>query len=388
MNIGAALSTAPDPRQAVLSAAREAAEALHGRAPSLAVLFVSPHHAEAADAVLEALHEAANPSHVIGCAGEAIVGGRREVEGGPAVSVWLAELPGQIETFELRFLRTAEGGVLAGWHFDPDDLATYLVLADPFTFPADLLLRYLNEEAPGTLVMGGMASGGMGPGQGRLFLDDRVLDEGAVGARITGVPVRLLVSQGCRPVGQPFTVTRAETNVIYELGGMSPLQRLGELIPALSPSDRRLLTEGLQVGRVIDEYADKPGLGDFLVRGVTGADQQSGAIVVGDHVEVGETVQFHVRDAASADADFRARLALARDELADSPAAGGLLFTCNGRGTRMFQGPDHDATAIAEVLGDIPLAGFFAAGELGPVGGRNFVHGFTASLALFEDRTS
>jgi small ligand-binding sensory domain FIST len=229
--------------------------------------------------------------------------------------------------------------------------------------------------------MGGMASGGMGPGETRLFIDDRVVDEGAVGARLPGVRIRPLVSQGCGPVGDVYTVTRAEGNVIHELGGRPPLLRFQELADGLSPEDRTLLGRGLYVGRAIDEYKVEPGRGDFLIRQVMGVDQRSGALAVGDRIEVGETIQFHVRDAATADEDLRALLELEAVE----PADGALLFTCNGRGSRLFPVFDHDASLVSGKLGGLPLAGFNCAGEIGPVGGKNFLHGFTASVALFVD---
>jgi small ligand-binding sensory domain FIST len=231
--------------------------------------------------------------------------------------------------------------------------------------------------------MGGMASGGLRLRQSRLFLDGRVLSTGAVGASLPQAEVHPLVAQGCRPVGNPYTTTRTDGNVIFELGGRPPLERLRELTAALPTRDRELLAQGVQLGVVIDEYQAEPGQGDFLIRGIAGLDPESGAIAVGDEVVVGQTVQFHVRDAGSADEDLRRTLEREAAALGTRRAAGALLFTCNGRGSRLFAEPDHDAGLLAEVLGKIPVAGFFCAGELGPVGGQNFLHAFTASIALF-----
>ena len=378
MRIGAALSTDPDPATAGAEVARVAWSSLDGADASLALLVASRHHAPSAASVLDAVRRTAGPERVVGCVAETVVGGDREVEGAPAVAVWLASLPEPAETFHMEFLDTSEGGVFAGYRFDRP--GPYLLIGDPFSFPADHLLKHMNERLPGTVVMGGMASGGMGPGETRLFLDDRVVDEGAVGVRLPGVRIRPLVSQGCGPVGNVYTVTRAEGNVIHELGGRPPLQRLQELVETLPPEDRELLSRGLHVGRAIDEYKAELERGDFLIRGVTGVDPQSGALAVGDQIEVGETIQFHVRDSATADEDLRALL-----EQEAEPAAGALLFTCNGRGSRLFSVPDHDASLVSKKLGGLPLAGFNCAGEIGPVGGKNFLHGFTASIALFVD---
>lgn len=381
MRAAAALSTDHDSGHAAELAAKEAVHRL-GAAPALALVFASPHHARAAGDVLAAIREVADVP-LIGCVGESVVEGSREVEDEPAVAVWLSAHEGGVQTYQMEFLRTESGGALAGWQFDPGAGGVHLMIADPFTFPADLLLRHLNENAPGVVVVGGMASGAEALGDTRLFHDDRVRSSGAVGMHLTGIEVRTLVSQGCRPVGAPFTVTEATGRLIQGLGGKPPLERLQEIVAALDPQERQLLARGVQVGRVIDPYRETFERGDFLIRGVAGVDPETGGMLVGEEVEVGETLQFHVRDAASADEDLRELLHDALRDLGDRRPTAALLFTCNGRGSRLFAEPDHDASLVSGALGQAPLAGFFCAGELGPVGGRNFLHGFTASLALF-----
>ena len=285
----------------------------------------------------------------------------------------------------MEYIRTPSGGAYGGYRFPRETAGAHLLICDPFTFPADGLLAHLNEQVPGAVVMGGMASAALRPRQSRLFLDDRVLSSGAVGVHLPHAEVHPLVAQGCRPIGDAYIITQAEGNVIRELGGRPPLVRLREMAAALPSRDQELLAQGLQLGLVIDEYRTEPGQGDFLIRGVVGADPDSGAIAVGDEIQVGQTVQFHVRDAESADEDLRRALERESAVLDGRRPAGALLFTCNGRGSRLFTEPDHDAGLIAAVLGDIPVAGFFCAGELGPVGGQNFLHTFTASIALFPD---
>jgi small ligand-binding sensory domain FIST len=380
VKIGAALSTEGDPVRATAAAAGEARSQLDGAEPSLAVIVASRHHARAAEVVLDSVLRTARPERAIGCVAETVVAGDREVEEGPAVSVWLASLPEPVETFHMEFLRTSAGGLFAGYRFEEAGPGPYLMIADPYSFPAGHLLGHLNELLPGTTVMGGMASGAVAPDDTRLFVDSRVVEGGAVGVRLPGVRIRPLVSQGCRPIGSSYTVTRAEGNVLHELGGRPPLERLRELVVTLPPEDRELVSQGLHVGRAIDEYKAEPGRGDFLIRGVVGVDPETGAMVVGDSVEVGETIRFHVRDAATADEDLRTLLEGQREA-----AAGALLFTCNGRGSRLFGAPDHDAALVSKLLGGPPLAGLNCAGEIGPVGGRNFLHGFTASIAMFSE---
>lgn len=381
----AALSTAADTPAAVAEVCRRALADLGGPA-DLAVAFASVQHGSE---VAPLLSEALGGAVLLGCTGESIVGTGQEVEKEPALSLWLARLPGvSIRPMHLDFERTAEGGTFVGWRDEAHEPwpagASLLLLAEPFSFPADFLLERLNEDRPGVPVVGGMASGGWQPGQNRVWLGEHSWNQGAVAALVHG-PARLrsVVSQGCRPIGRPLVITRAQRNVIEELGGRPALAAFGELFSQLTPAEQELVRGGLHVGRVVNEYQDRFGRGDFLVRNVIGADREAGSLALGDYVRVGQTVQFHVRDAESADVDLRELLAAARDS-ASGPPAGALLFTCNGRGTRLFEQPHHDAASIDAVWPHLPVAGFFAQGEIGPVGGRNFLHGFTASVLLVE----
>ena len=384
MKAAAALVLAAAPDEAGARAAEEAIESLDGIAPALAVLFATPHYVGRTEALLTGVRSVVGRVPLIGCVAGSVVGGSHEVESQAAVSLWLAGETGPVETFSMGYIKARNGGLYGGYRFQEDG-GLHLLVCDPQTFPAEELLDHLNQNVPGTHIAGGLASAG-GAGRGaHLFLDGRTVDSGAVGARLTGVAADVVVSQGCRPIGSPYTVTRAEGNVMHELGGRPPFQRLKEIVATLSEPDRELMANGgLQLGRVIDEYRPQQRRGDFLVRSVVGADPDTGAIVVGDEVEVGQTVQFHVRDAESADQDLREALEREVTTLAGRDAAGALLFTCNGRGSRLFSTPDHDAGLVAKLLGEVPAGGFFCAGELGPVGGKNFLHGFTASVAIFR----
>jgi small ligand-binding sensory domain FIST len=374
----ASLSLHPDPAEALGEVAGHVLERL-GPEPDLVVLFASPHHVDAFADIASGVRALVAPRMLAGATAVAVAGGGREVEGSPAVSLWAARfaVPGVGRTVRLDVEDAPDGARVVGW---PDDLpgdGTMLLLADPLTFPVAEVLELLNEHAPGLAIVGGLASAALRPGGNRLAADDTVTDRGAVGVLLDErLAVATVVSQGCRPVGRPYTVTRAERNLVYELGGRPPIERLQELIAALDPDDQQLVRQGLHVGLVVDEHVEDFRRGDFLVRNVVGADQSTGALAVGERIEVGQTLQFHVRDAASADQDLRALL-----RGVDAGAA--LLFTCNGRGTHLFGVPDHDAGTIDELLGPLPLAGAFCAGEIGPVGGRNHLHGFTASVAVF-----
>ncbi len=353
--------------------------------PDLAFLFFSAHHVNAIEPVAAQVCDAIGTDNLLGCSGESIVGVGQEVEMEPAMSLWLARIPGtSVMPMRLEYERAANEGAFIGWPDDlPDNLpaqAVLLVLGDPFSFPADLLLDLFNHEHAGVPVIGGMASAGQTPGSNRLMLGRDVFEQGAAVVLLQGgVQVKTVVSQGCRPIGQHFVITKAERNVIQQLGGVPAYRRLDELFQTLPTRDQKMVQHGLHVGRVVSEYQDKFEQGDFLIRNVVGVDPEEQTITISDYVRPGQTVQFHIRDADTADAELRQLLSRV-----ENPTAAALLFTCNGRGTRLFSEPHHDALAIKNAAGDIPLAGLFAAGELGPIGGKNFMHGFTASIALFQ----
>lgn len=380
MRFAAALSEHPAPSDAVAEVIGAVLDQL-GAGPDLAVLFVtSPHAREAFADLVAAVELLLKPAVLLSATAVAVIGGEREVEDAPAVSLWAASGIGPVEPVRLETVRTPDGMGVQGL---PDAAAepgrTLILVPDPYSFPADGFVDQAAETLPGLTIVGGLASANGGPGVNQLGIDGEIHRDGAVGVLLpVGVTVSTVVSQGCRPVGQPFTVTRADGNVIAELAGRPALERLEQVFAESSPDDRELLGRGVHVGRVIDEHQLDFGRGDFLIRTLMGADRRTGSIVVGDTVEVGSTVQFQVRDAASADEDLRLLLV-------GRPAAGALVFTCNGRGLNLFDEPDHDAQVVSELTGAPAVAGMFCAGELGPVGGRTFLHGFTASVVLFGD---
>ncbi len=379
--IGAGLSTSESAWDAATEAAREARGGALGRAEvDLAFIFLSPAHLDEAEAAAEAVREELAPRHLLGCVAEGVVAGVRELEEGPAVAVWAGALPGaEIECFHAAAVQTEDEIAVAGFP-ELDDPGLVALLVDPFTFPAGPFLTRLNEAHERIPLVGGLAAGGRRPGAQALILDDAVHAEGAVGAVVSGLPVLTVVSQGCRPIGHEAVIMRCEGNRVYELAGKPALEYLRREIAALSAEEQALAARGLLAGLVIDENRPEYDTGDFLMRGLLGADEATGALALGDTVRVGQTLRFFVRDAASADADLRQALGGA---LRRARPAGALLFTCNGRGTNMFPEPDHDARVVAEALGTQALAGFFCGGEIGPVGGKAFLHGFTATLAVF-----
>lgn len=377
MPFAAALSEHPLPTHATGEVVGRILEEL-GPAPDLAVVFVTAPLAGALDDIAATIRATLQPTTLLGATAVSVLGGDREVEEESAISLFAAQMS-PVMPVRVEAERLADGWRLESTLAGPLGARTLVLLADPFTFPVEDFLEKLAVEEPELQVIGGMASAARGPGGNRLVLNGEVVADGAVGVLLdANTAATTLVSQGCRPVGQPLVVTRAERNVIYEIAGRPALERLQELAASLSPDDRRLLAAGVHLGRVMDESRAEFGRGDFLVRQVVGADRDAQSLAVGDEIEVGTTIQFHVRDADSADEDLRALLTGASSSAA-------LVFTCNGRGTHLFDAPHHDASVINSQLDGGATSGMFCAGEVGPIGGRNFVHGFTASVLLFDD---
>jgi small ligand-binding sensory domain FIST len=327
---------------------------------------------------------------MVGCSAGGVIGAGRGVEDQSAVSVWAAQLPGAtVRAFHLEVLPTADGMAVVGMPERTEGHMVAILLADPYSFPADGFVTRANDALAGLSIVGGMAHGGSGPRSTRLWVDGHTHDRGAVGVLVGGADVvaRPVVSQGCRPVGPTMTVTAATGNVIAELAGVRALQKVEEILTALPPAEQALASSGLQLGIALDEYAEEHDRGDFLIRAILGLDPDTSGLVVGDLVEVGSTVRLQVRDAEGADEDLRDLLGDFRGR--NPPTAGALLFSCNGRGGHLFGsslgGADHDVTVVRRELGATGgVAGFFAGGELGPVAGRNHLHGFTASVLAFR----
>lgn len=361
---------------------------LGGARIDVAFVFISIQHADQAEALVEALREALDPGTLVGCTGEGVIATGQELETGPAATLWAAHLPGVVaHPLRLSFSSVHDQFSLRHWpDMDADGAPPAMLLfADPFSTPMQDVLAVIEEQYPGTRALGGLAGGGQDLGENRLFLDGEVYTDGLVGVALSGhIAVHSVISQGCRPIGERFIVTKSEHNVIQELGGRPALHCLQTVFSQLSSEERAQAQRALHIGIAMDEHRAQFTRGDFLIRNLLGADQQTGAIVIGDVVQEGQTVQFQVRDAQSADEDLRVLLAASHPGRHALPL-GALLFSCCGRGKGLFGIPNHDAAAVGEQLGAIPVAGFFAQGEVGPVGGRNFLHGYTASIAIFSE---
>lgn len=382
----AAITDLPVDRAAA-ALAGEIQSALGSLPVDLLLVFFSSHHISQAERLSSEITRDLRPGALLGCSGQGVIGPEHEIEARPAVSVIAASLPGVAVTpFALR---------AQDWHAvleDPDrfvhavgsreDPKLVVLLADPLSTPIAPLLDRFNTAYPEVPVVGGMASGARARVGNAFLFQNHLHRSGAVGVMLSGaIAADVIVSQGCRPIGSVHSITKVEENVVVSLDGRPPLAEVQGMVESLSVDDRELLRHGLFVGRAIDARKSPLGRGDFLIRSVVGVDQKRGTIAVGDDLTVGERIQFHVRDAATAREDLEMMLSL---HTLLEPARGALLFSCNGRGTHLYGRPDGDISIIRDYLGRVPLAGFFCAGEFGPIGGKSFLHGHTASLALLR----
>jgi small ligand-binding sensory domain FIST len=395
MRWASAVSGVESTRAAALEVSASLVASLGGVPPDIAFVFFSPHHRSSAIDIVSAVAETLEPAHTIGCSAGGIIGAGREIEERPGLSVTAGRLPGvSVRTFRL------DQGDLPDADAPPRaweamlgvpirDRPDFILLADPFSFQTEELLHGLDYAYPGSAKAGGLASAAAGPNENALLADGDLLRAGAVGVALSGaIVVDTVVAQGCRAIGKAYRVTRAHGNFIAELDGLAPLQVLRELLPALSERDQRLARGALFLGVSIDPMAEEPAAGEYLIRNILGVSPDNGALAVGELPRVGQSVRFHLRDALSSAEDLDTRMGEYRGRLEATPGsarpAGALLFSCLGRGQNLYGRPDHDTDAFRECLGDVPLGGFFAQGEIGRVHGTTHLHGFTSSFAVFR----
>ena len=366
---------------------------LGGVTPDIAIVFVSPHHAADFTSVPGMIKGRLSPRVLIGCSGGGVIGGGKEVEDRAGFALTAAILPGvnvtpfHVEDQDMPDMDASPSKweALAGVTAEADP--AFIVLADPFTIRGDNLLRGLDYAFPGRVKVGGLASGSSQPGGNALFLSDQVFASGAVGVGISGaIRVETVVAQGCRPIGVPLVVTKSKQNVILELDGEKPLERLRRVFDACDDRDKALINRALHVGVVTDPWKDQFRPGDFLIRNVLGIHRETEGIVVGELLNEGQVVQFHVRDAMTAEEDLYTLLRQYSKDQQGAQAAGALLFSCLGRGVHLFGQVDHDTGIFAKEVGHLPLGGFFCNGEIGPVGPNTYLHGFTSSFAIFKPK--
>lgn len=398
-----ALSTQVSLEAAVQDLVAQVQEQLHND-PDLGLVFISDAYGSEFARLLPLLHEALPLPCLVGCSGGGVVGTppaspAKEIEQSPGISLCVASLPGaRIHPFalteaDLPDLDSPPDAWAAKIGVSPADQPSFILLADPFTAKITELLQGLDFAYPSAVKVGGLASGSGLQQQSGLFLNHTLQTEGVVGVALSGsVTLEAIVAQGCRPIGRPFRIAAGDRNIVLELeecddfGGetQTPLAALQDILQDLSEADRELAQDSLHIGIAQDGFKENLQPGDFLIRNLLGVDPRIGALAVGDRVRVGQRIQFHLRDARTSADDLETLLTRYRTEhkLAESHAIGALMFACMGRGERLYQKPNFDTQLFQEVLGDLPLGGFFCNGEIGPVGGTTFLHGYTSVFGI------
>ena len=366
---------------------------LDGAAANLAVVFASFHYQEQFKDIPGLIRDQLDSPLVLGCSGGGIIGNGLEVEQQPALSITVANLPNvTLKAFHLQAdnlpdldagPQTWEDLVQVVKSDDPQ----FILLADPYSFPAQNLILGLDFAFDQSAKIGGLASGAQQQGQNALFLEDQVFRSGAVGVAMSGnVVVDTVVAQGCRPIGKPMRITQSQRNLLGGLDGRPPVEVLRELFEGLNERDRGLMRTSLFLGVVMDGFIDEPRQGDFLIRNVMGMDDRAGVLSIGEVLKEGQLVQFHLRDAETSAEDLVAVLDRYAGENRENQAQGALLFSCLGRGQYLYGKSNHDTEIFQNKLGSVPMGGFFCNGEIGPVSGTTFLHGYTSSFGIFRPK--
>ena len=373
-------------RESTVIAAAEQALAECGGQPTCGFLFLSASWLPQIHEVLDLVRLHGRIPLLVGSIGAGLIGRSQEAEGVAGLSLLLVRLPETKMTPVLISSEQIEESTGPGyWQMEtgigPEEVDSWIVLANPFAPELERWLAEWSVAFPDAPSIGGLSSGGNGSGENMLLLDGKVIDAAVLALAVKGGKVRPIVSQGCKPVGEPFTITHAEDNLVYALGSRPAYQVLSETFNGLSDEEKERARGNLFAGLAASEYVADLKRGDFLVRNLLGADPQTGAVAIGARARTGQTLQYQLRDKITAHADL-VELAKMNGRKGGEPFAS-LVFSCNGRGHRFFGVPDHDAATLAEIFGPVPSAGFFCNGEIGPIGNASYLHGYTASIALF-----
>lgn len=394
MRFASGISDAVNATAAGDQVCRQVTEQLAGASCDFVCVFASTIYRTYWPDLLARINQQLSPRVLIGCSGGGIIGGERELEWVPAISMVAAHLP-SVRLFPFLVVpEELEMSTPGGFWIDkvgvsPEANPVFVVCADPYTCRPEKLVNELSATYPGRPMVGGLVSGGNEPGEHFIFMGTEVHREGAVGVAMTGdITMDTIISQGCRPIGRAYIVTESNDNLICRLGGRQALAVLHEALLTLSPEDRDLAQQGaIVVGTVMNEMRPRFSAGDFLIRQIIGLDPNLGGIAVADTMQVGQTVQFHLRDASTSREELRRMLARTQQGVPHDPPAGALMFNCLSRGKAFYGMSHHDIKAIHTFKGKLPVGGFFCNGEIAPVGGTNFLHGYTASVGFFRPST-
>jgi small ligand-binding sensory domain FIST len=391
MKWASCVSTQETIEACVEEAVASVTQQLAGRDADLTVIFVSPHFRTQYRAIPQLLRDRMPVGLLLGCSGGGIIGGGKEIEQKPAFSLTAAHLPGvELQTIQTDTLDLPDPDTAPSvWHewlgVDAQKNPNFIVLADPFSFRSEEFLAGMDFAYARSAKVGGLASGAQAQGGNALYLDDKIYNDGLVGVALSGnIQLDTIVAQGCRPIGQPMSITKCEQFQLLEVDGQPPLEKLEEMVETLNEYDRGLLRTSLFLGIEMDPLKDDPGQGDFLIRNLMGVDQETGSLAIGAPLRQGQLVQFHLRDKVMSSEDLKVMLSRYQNKDGWRDAKGALLFSCLGRGEYLYGQANHDSDMFKTKMGDIPLGGFFCNGEIGPVGQTTFLHGYTSSFGIFR----
>ncbi len=390
MNWISAVSDISDYNKAISEISLDIKQKLNGKKADLVILFVSSHHSINYEKIASLFSEKINTKCIIGCSAAGVIGNGHEVERRAGIAACAAYLPNvEITPFHIQQNELPNEDANPNEWFNitglrPDNCKAMMILPDPFTIRSDNLIAGLDYAFPETTKIGALASGGGQPGSNALFINNKSYTYGAVGVGFSGdLSVETIVAQGCRPIGEPMIVTDADINVINKIGDKTPLEILGEIFEKSSIREKRLIRRSLQIGIIMDRFSSVNDE-EFLIRNILGADEEDGSIAIGEMINEGQIIQFYIRDAKTADEDLKIILEKYADKFEDNKLESALLFSCLGRGQYLYGAPNHDTNLFANIVGDIPITGFFSNGEIGSIGDQTFLHGYTSSFALFK----
>lgn len=363
---------------------------LAGEAPHLLLVFVTPIFRSVWERLYAHLDRRFPSALILGCSGAGVVGSGRELEGGAGLSITAAILP------ETR---------ISPFYFDPDERPfpdvdhleafvgveasenpAFILLFDPFHADLETWVRNLDWVYPRSPKIGGLASGAQVPGLNALFTPGGVRHKGLIGVALSGgLRMETVVAQGCRPIGEPMFVTACRENVLRELNRMPAGEVVTKLYHELSTADQALFRESLFLGLEMRPLATSHQRGDYLIRNVLGIDPRQGALLIGAKLEETGVVQFHLRDGDTSRLDLEQQFEKYLCEKKGGSPSGALMFACLGRGRRLYGEPDFDSGQYAQRFPGVPMAGLFCNGEIGPVQGQTFIHGYTSCFGLFYE---
>ena len=392
MKWASAISESANVEEAVSECA-ESIKSIVGNSPDLVFVFPSFNFSGQFKDISNALSKHFGNSVIMGCSGNGVIGEGREVEHTPGFAMCAAELPEvEITPFHISDSDLPDGDDPPNkWEnvlgVSRESRPNFVLLADPFSVRGENLLMGMDYAYPDCKIVGGLASGGTQPGSNALYLNNITYDHGIAGVALSGnIEINTIVAQGCKPIGSLSRITKCERNILQELDGRSPFDILGETYNDLNEADQKLFQNSLFLGVVMDPFESSPGIGDFLIRNIVGANPDAGQLAVGQMLREGQLVQFHLRDAQTSTENLSNML----DEYQSTPfgpETGALMFSCLGRGKYLYEEPDHDTDLFKEKIGDLPLTGFFCNGEIGPVSGSTFLHGYTSSFGIFKPQS-